>query len=116
MYPPPTKDERNMAMLCHLTGLLGGFVPPANIIAPLVIWLLKKDQSAFVDDQGKEAINFQISVTLYVIAGFFLMIILVGFLILPLAGILWLVWGIIATVKAYDGVYYRYPLTIRLVK
>jgi hypothetical protein len=105
-----------MAMLCHLTGLLGGLVPPAHIIAPLIIWLLKKDQSGFVDDQGKEAINFQISVTIYVIAGFMLMIVLIGFIILPLAGILWLVWGVIATAKAYEGVYYRYPLTIRLVR
>jgi uncharacterized Tic20 family protein len=115
MYPP-TQEERTMAMLCHLTGLLGAFLPPANILAPLIIWLLKKDWSQFVNDQGKEVLNFQISMTIYFVVGLILMIALIGFLIFPLVGLFWLVFGIIGTIKAYNGVYYRFPLTIRLVK
>jgi uncharacterized Tic20 family protein len=115
MYAP-NQDERTMAMLCHLTGLLGGFIPPANIIAPLIIWLIKKDQSPFVNDQGKEALNFQISMTIYFVISFILMFILIGIVLMAVLGILWLVFGILATIKAYQGVAYRYPLTIRLIR
>jgi len=58
---PTTKDDRTWAMLCHLSGLAGYVVPFGNIFGPLIIWLIKRDQSWFVDDQGKEALNFQIS-------------------------------------------------------
>lgn len=112
----PTQEERTQAMLCHLTGLLGGLIPPVNIIAPLVIWLLKKDQSQFVNDQGKEALNFQISMTIYFVVAFLLMIILIGIVLLPVLGLCWLIFGIIGTIKANEGVFYRYPLILRLVR
>lgn len=112
----PSQDERTQAMLCHLTGLLGGLIPPVNIIAPLVIWLLKKDQSQFVNDQGKEALNFQISTTVYFVIALVLMIVLIGILALPVVGLFWLIFGIIATIKSNEGVYYRYPFIFRLVK
>lgn len=112
----PSQDERTQAMLCHLTGLLGGLIPPVNIIAPLVIWLLKKDQSQFVNDQGKEALNFQISATVYFVIALVLMIVLIGILALPVVGLYWLIFGIIATIKSNEGVYYRYPFIFRLVK
>ena len=112
----PSQDERTQAMLCHLTGLLGGLIPPVNIIAPLVIWLLKKDQSQFVNDQGKEAINFQITMTIYFVIALVLMIILIGILLLPVVGLFWLIFGIIGTIKANEGVYYRYPFIFRLVR
>jgi hypothetical protein len=115
MYAP-TKEERSMAMLCHLLGLIGGLIPPANIIAPLIIWLVKKDQMPFVNDQGKEALNFQISMTIYFIISFILMFVLIGLVLIPVLGILWLVFGIVATIKANEGVAYRYPLTIRLIR
>jgi len=112
----PSQDERTQAMLCHLTGLLGGLIPPVNIIAPLVIWLLKKDQSQFVNDQGKEALNFQISATVYFVIALILMIVLIGILALPVVGLYWLIFGIIATIKSNEGVHYRYPFIFRLVK
>ncbi len=115
MYAP-TQEERSTAMWCHLTGLLGGLIPPVNIIAPLVIWLLKKDQLPFVNDQGKEALNFQISVAIYTLIGIVLIFLLIGMLLLPLVGLYWLIFGIIATIKANEGVPYRYPFILRLIK
>ncbi len=114
MYAP-AQEERSTAMLCHLTGLLGGFIPPVNIIAPLIIWLLKKDQSPFVNDQGKEALNFQISVTIYMVISFILLFVLIGIALMAVVGLYWLIFGIIATIKANEGVPYRYPFILRLV-
>lgn len=115
MYTP-TQQERTLAMLCHVGGLIGSFAPPANIIAPLVIWLLKKDQSAFINEHGKEAINFQITVSICAVISFILMIVLIGILLLAVLGVAILVLGIVAGVKAYEGNHYRYPFILRLVK
>ncbi|MBT8144262.1 MAG: DUF4870 domain-containing protein [Gammaproteobacteria bacterium] len=111
-----SKDERTWGMLCHLsvlTGLFtGGF---GSIIAPLVIWLIKKEEMPFVDDQGKEALNFQITMMIACFVSALLMIVLIGFLLLPLVLIFDLVMVIIASIKANDGERYRYPLTLRLL-
>jgi hypothetical protein len=112
----PTQQERTLAMLCHIGGLVGGFVPPANIIVPLVIWLIKKDQSAFINDHGKEAINFQITVSIAAVISFILILVLIGIALLALLGVAVLVLGIVAGIKAYEGNHYRYPFTLRLVK
>lgn len=106
----PTKDDCTMAMLAHLLGIFLGFV------GPLIIWLIKKDQSAFVDDQGKEALNFQLTVLIaYVVAGASICL-LIGFVLLPAVLIYDLVFCIIAALKANGGELYRYPLTIRMIK
>ena len=76
------KEERTWAMLCHIATFSGGIIPLGNIIAPLIIWLVKKDQFPLVNDQGKEALNFQISITIYLIASIVLCLICVGFLTL----------------------------------
>jgi hypothetical protein len=115
MYTP-SQEERTMALLTHLSGLAGFVVPFGNIIAPLIIWQIKKDQSAFVNDQGKEAVNFQISFTLYAIAAGLLILLAVGVLLLPLVGLAGLILMIIAALKANQGVAYRYPFTLRLIK
>lgn len=115
MYAP-TQQERTMAMFCHIGGLIGSFVPPANILVPLVIWLLKKDQSAFINEHGKEAINFQITVSICAVISLILMIVLIGILLLAVLWVAVLVLGIVAGVKAYEGNHYRYPLILRLVK
>jgi uncharacterized protein len=120
----PTQQERTMAMLCHIGGLLGIFVAPSNLIVPLVIWLLKKDQSAFINEHGKEAINFQINLSVWAVIcfviSFILLFVIIGALLMPLTlgalGIAGLVLGIIAGIKAYEGNHYRYPFIIRLVK
>ncbi len=109
------KDEKMWGMLCHLSALAGFVIPFGNIIAPLVIWMLKKDEFPHVDDQGKESLNFQISLTIYVIVGAILVLIAIGFLILLFLAVYGLVMIVIASIKANEGVKYRYPFTIRLI-
>ncbi|HZS04450.1 MAG TPA: DUF4870 domain-containing protein [Blastocatellia bacterium] len=113
---PITQDERTFGMLAHLSALSGYIIPFGNIIGPLVIWLIKKDQSRFVDDQGKESLNFQISVTIYAIIAGLSILVLVGILLLPAVALFGLIMTIIAGIKANEGVPYRYPLTIRFIK
>ena len=112
-----SKEARNFGMLCHITSLagilVGGF---GNWIGPLVIWLLKKEQYPFVDDQGKEALNFQITCLIGYVIGFVTMLIFIGFLVIVVVGLYWLIFTIIAAVKASEGVAYRYPFCLRLLK
>ncbi len=105
-----TSDEKTMAMLCHLVGFFFG------IVGAVILWVIKKDSSKFVDDQGKEAINFQISILIYMMISAVLCVILIGFLLLPVVGLLDIIFSIIAMVRANSGVAYRYPLTIRMIK
>lgn len=114
--PAVNRDQNMWAMFCHLGALLGLFIPPLNIIVPLVIWLIKKDEYPLVADQGKESLNFQISITIYAIISAILIIVLIGILMLVAIGIFTLVMCIVAMIKANEGVAYRYPLTIRLIK
>lgn len=112
----PPADQRQWAMIAHLSALVGLVVPFGNIIGPLIVWLVKKDEMAFVNDQGKEALNFQITVAIAVLVCLVLFIIFIGVLLLPLVGLAALVFTIIGGIKANEGVSYRYPLTIRLIK
>lgn len=113
----PDKDARMWAMFCHLGGLaLFTSIPFASVIAPLIIWLWKRDSSPYVDEHGKEALNFQISMAIYGVIAFILCFVLIGFLILPVLLITDLVFIVMAAIKANDGQSYRYPLTIRLLK
>lgn len=114
--PAGSSDERMWAMLCHLSTFAGYIMPFGNILGPLVIWLIKKDEYAFVDDQGKEALNFQISVTIYTLASAILILAIIGIPLLIAVIIFEVVMTVIAAIKANGGEYYRYPLTIRLVK
>lgn len=110
-------DERLWGMLCHLVALSGFIVPPIGfILGPLIIWLIKKDQYAFVNDQGKESLNFQISMLIYMAISAVLIFILVGFILLFILTVVELVLVIVASVAANEGRSYRYPLTIRFVK
>lgn len=110
-----TKDERTWAMLCHLSTLAGFVIPFGNIVGPLVMWTIKKDEFPLVEDQGKEALNFQISMTIYVIASIILIFLLVGIPLLIGLGLFDLIVTVIAAINANDGVKYRYPLCIRFV-
>lgn len=116
MQPTPDKDERTWGMLCHLSAFAGFIIPFGGIIAPLVIWLIKKDEMAFVNDQGKEAVNFQITLMIAAILCGLLMIIGIGFLLLFALVVYALVMIIIAAMKANEGVHYRYPYALRLIK
>ena len=110
------KQERNWAMFCHLAALSGYLIPFGFIIGPLVIWLLKKEEYPLVDDQGKEAINFQITMTICFIVSALLVLVLIGILLLLALAIFNIIMIIVATIKANDGVRYRYPFAIRLIK
>ncbi|MBB3277507.1 MULTISPECIES: DUF4870 domain-containing protein [Pseudoxanthomonas] len=131
--PPPTSgspsaEERQWALFAHLSALVGGILTSGwagslgCFIGPLIIWLVKKDTMPFVNDQGKEALNFNITVGIIFLALFLLTIVTLGIgalITLPLmviVGIAWLVFTIIAAIKANNGEAYRYPLTLRLIK
>jgi uncharacterized protein len=114
---PPTQDERTWGMIAHLSAF-AVFVFPlgGNILAPLVIWLTRRDKSAYVAMEAREALNFNISVALGWIVCGSLVFALIG---IPLGAALflyWLVMAIVAAVKASEGVGYRYPFSLRLVK
>jgi uncharacterized Tic20 family protein len=111
------REARNWAMFAHLASLAKyTVVPLANILGPLVVWLIKKDEMPFVDSHGKEAINFQISVTIYtLVSGALVFCAGIGFIGIVAVLIYDLVFTILAAVSAANGKAYRYPLTIRLV-
>ena len=111
----PTQDERTYAMLAHLLAFTGYVIPFGNIIAPLVVWQVKKDQSAYVTAHAKESLNFQISVTIYFVIALVLVLVLIGIPLLVGLGLFDLVLVIIAAIRANDGQPYRYPLCIRLI-
>ena len=123
----PSAEEKQWAMFAHLSALAGGLLTSAvggwgTFIGPLVIWLVKKDTMKFVDDQGKEALNFNITIAIACFALLLLSIVTLGIgliLAVPLwviIAIAWLVLTIVAAVKANNGEFYRYPMTLRLVK
>ena len=112
----PTQDERTWAMLAHLAAFAFFICPFGNIIGPLIIWLVKRDQLPLVADQGKEALNFNISVTLAAFACGVLVFVFIGILLGVALFIFWLSLAIIAGIKAGEGTRYRYPVTLRLVK
>lgn len=109
------RDENMWAMFCHLAALIGFVIPFGNIIGPLVIWVLKKDEYPLVNENGKEALNFQISMTIYIIASVLLIIVVVGIPLLIALGFFELIAIVIAAIKANEGVTFRYPLTIRFI-
>lgn len=134
VVPPPsdTSDipaqERTWAMVAHLSALLGALISSSHgggfacFLGPLIIWLIKKDSMPFVNDQAKEALNFNISVAIATLALWVLSAITFGIgliIAIPMwivIGVGWLVLTIMAAVKANEGVRYRYPFTLRLIK
>jgi uncharacterized Tic20 family protein len=108
----PSQEDKTLAMLTHLSGILLGF------IVPLVMWLINKDKTdkSFLNDQAKEALNFQISLLIVYVIGMILTVILIGALINLVAWIICIILSIMAALKANEGVAYRYPFAIRLIK
>jgi len=105
-----SKDAKNMAMLCHLLAIFTGF------IAPLIIWLIKRGEEPYVDQQGKEALNFQITIILAMFVAGLLSFICIGVPLLFAIPVVNLVFCILASIKASNGVAYRYPVSLRLIK
>ena len=122
--PPASPERRHAApsnttwgMLCHLLSLcqlLG--IPFGNVLGPLVLWLLKRNEDPFVEICGKESVNFQLSMTLYVLLSFALMFVFIGFFTLIAVMLFNIVYTLIAAIKASDGESYRYPGSIRFIK
>ena len=109
-------QERQWALICHLSALSGYVIPFGNLIAPIIIWSMKKDEFPMVDAHGKAVINFQISITIWMIISGVLIILLIGIPLLILLAILQVVFVIIGAIKADNGELYKYPLTIDFIK
>lgn len=111
MKKEPPKEElpadiRNMAMLCHLLGLFG-------IIGPLLVWLIKKDDHPFLDENGKYAVNFHISLTIYYII---LGLSVIGWVLIPVLMVLQIIFVIMGALKSSEGYVYKYPIAINFLK
>jgi len=102
-------EARNMAMLCHLLGIVGFF-------APLVIWLNEKEKHKFVNEHGRAAMNYQISIIIYYIASCMLCFIIVGFFMIAALVIMHIIFVIMGAVKAGKGQPWRYPIAIQFLK
>ena len=113
--PPPLPvsarnvvNVRTWTAFVHASALLGVFIHfPGHLLAPLIVWLLKRDESPEIDAHGKEALNFQISMLIYNVIAAVFCLVLIGFLLLPLLWILNALFVIIAAIKASDGELYR---------
>src|SRR3569833_3061349 len=113
----PTQDERTWGMLSHIAAFSLFLVPMLGcVLGPLIVWLIKRDQSEFVADQGKEALNFNISFLLAGAVCGALVFVLIGILLGGALFFYWLAMTIVAGIKASEGVRYRYPFTLRLIK
>ena len=112
----PGRDERQWAMLCHLSAMLLYVTAIGGFIAPLIIWLMKRDEMPFVADQGRETLNFQITIMLALVAAGILMWLLIGFVLLPAVLVFHFILTIVAAVKTSEGVVYRYPLCWRVIR
>ncbi len=108
----PSQEDKTLAMLTHLSGIILGF------IVPLIIWLINKDKSdkGWLNDQAKEALNFQITLLIIYVVGIVLSVILIGALINLVAWLVCIILSIMAALKANEGVAYRYPFALRLIK
>jgi len=107
-------DARKWSMACHLialSGLIGNGI--GFLLGPLIVWLVKKDDHPFIDEQGREALNFQITMFIALLASALLALVVIGFLLLAVVAVLMVVFPIVGAVRANDGQHFRYPLTIR---
>ena len=107
--PLTEAEDRQWASFAHLGGILG-FLPS------LIIWLVFKDRGSFTNSEGKEALNFQITLAIVEFIGYITTALIIGFLIIPAVYVVRIIFSIIAFTKAKDGVAYRYPFALRLIK
>ena len=112
----PSAEDRQWGLFAHLSALAGLVIPFGNVLGPLIIWQVKKDTLPFAADQGKEALNFNITVAIAAVISGLLTFVLIGFLLLPLVGLAWLIFTVLGAIKANNGEAYRYPFTLRLIK
>lgn len=119
---PVPAEQRTWGMLCHVAAFSAFFTGLGAILGPLIVWLIKRDEMPFVNDQGREAVNFNLTLLLVAIVLILFSVLTFGIGAIPaipvaaLVGLFWLIVTIVAAVKANDGEYYRYPLSLRLIK
>ena len=113
-YPlfTPSSDDRILGLLAHLLAI----VPGIGIFGPLVIYLVKKGQSSFVEENAKESLNFQLTMIIACIVSGILVVVGIGIVMLIVLGVLEVVLVIIATIRASENKIYRYPFNLRLIK
>ena len=109
-------DERMWAMLTHLSSLTGIFTVIGSLVGPLIVWQSQKEKSAFVDFHGKEAVNFNITIAIATAVSFLLFLVIIGVFLIWAVGLVWLIFTVIAAIKANNGERYHYPLTFRFIK
>jgi uncharacterized Tic20 family protein len=108
--PVPTQDEKNLGLIMHVLSLVG-----FSLIGPLIVWLVKKDESPFINAQGRELLNFQLSFLIYAIVCIPLCFVLIGIPLLIIVGLASFILTIIGLVKATEGKIYRFPVTIKML-
>ncbi len=107
--PLTAAEDKQWGSLAHILGILG-------ILPSLIIWLVFKDRGPFTNTEGKEALNFQITMVMAEVIGYILLAVFIGALIVPAVYVVRVVFSIIAFLKAKDGLSYRYPFALRLIK
>jgi hypothetical protein len=120
MRPPgvggnASPEEANWAVAAHLLSFAGYVLPLLNVAGPAAVWLAKRDESPFVELHAREALNFQISITLYLVVASALMFVLIGFVLVPILVLLDVVAIVVAALRASRGEFYAYPLSLRLI-
>jgi uncharacterized Tic20 family protein len=111
------REVRKWAMICHiiaLVGLLGNGI--GFLIAPLIVWLIKREDHPFIDQQGKEAVNFQITMFIILFISLILALVVIGFLFMIIIAFLMTIFPIIGAIRANEGNDYKYPISIRFIK
>jgi uncharacterized protein len=118
MYPAAlqTAEEKQMGMFLHLSQLANVIIFPLGIILPIVIWQMQKDKMPALDAHGKEAVNWMISETIYLIVSIIALFLIIGIVLLPVVALLGIIFPIIGAVKANNGELWRYPLAIKFIK
>ncbi|MFN8210313.1 MAG: DUF4870 domain-containing protein [Bacteroidales bacterium] len=111
-----SETERNWAMFCHLAAFAGFFIPFGGIIGPLVIWMSKRDESTWVRENGKNSLNFQLSILMYMVLVFPLCFIIVGIPLMIVLFIMKIVFVVVASIKASKGEEFKYPLSIPFIQ
>lgn len=111
-----TREEKTWGFLCHLTSLSGFIVPFGNIIGPLMVWLLRKDSSSYVDSNGKESLNFQVNLTTFLVGIFLFLPYGIKYKLLAVLGVYGVICVAVATLKSLKGLTFRYPLALRLIR
>ena len=114
---PRDKNDNSLGILCHLLAFATFVIPFAgSIIGPLVLWLIKRGESPYLDEVGKEVLNFNISWFIYSLVAGLSIFVLIGIVLLPVVWLVWFILVIVAAIQASGGKFHRYPLTIRFIK